>query len=148
MSDIITIFDTAQSRCDWQMAGAQLASGDDLSTTILLSLFTDRLANPDDTIPDGTADPRGWWGDQGEEVIIGSRLWLLDRSKLTEVVAAQARDYAAEALKWMQDDGVVTEIDITTQIILPNILGLQVVVTKPDGKQQPFNFSWAWAGAN
>lgn len=148
MSDIAITWDVANSRGDWTVSGGALASGNDLATAVLLSLFTDRLANPDDVIPDGGTDPRGWWGDDGEDVLIGSRLWLLDRSKLTEEVASRARDYAAEALQWLQDDGVVADTEILTQITFPSMLGMQVTLTRPDGRQVVFKYSWAWNGVN
>jgi phage gp46-like protein len=148
MSDISTFWDTSRSVGDWQLQGAALASGNDLSTAVLISLFTDRLANPDDIIPDGTDDPRGWWGNAGQEALIGSRLWLLARSKLTEEIASRARDYAAEALRWLQDDDVVADIEITTAITPPAMLGMQIVITEPDGKRAALNFSWIWSGIN
>src|SRR5579875_2938906 len=81
--DITTFWDPQSGRGDWALAGAQLARGDDLITSVAISLFTDRIANADDPIPDGSTDPRGWWGDLDETYPIGSRLWLLDRSKAT-----------------------------------------------------------------
>ncbi|MDE2104746.1 MAG: phage GP46 family protein [Patescibacteria group bacterium] len=156
MSAISTVWDVANARGDWALVrgaapgGAPLAltlqSGNDLETAVLLSLFTDRLANPDDEIPDGTSDRRGWWGDLAEASPIGSRLWLLDRAKLTQETAARARDYALEALQWLIDDGVVASVDVATQITFPAMLGLQVVLRRQDGTRLALNYSWAWTG--
>ncbi|MFM0220017.1 phage GP46 family protein [Paraburkholderia caledonica] len=82
---------------------------------VLVSIFTDRTSNPDDVIPDGAGDPRGWRGDIGEEKPIGSRLRLLDRLTQTQEVLNNARDYINEALQWLIDDGVVASIDVQTQ---------------------------------
>src|SRR5437868_6146739 len=101
MADTTTVWDAANSRGDWAMAGPLLASGDDLQTAILISLFTDRIADPSDVIPDGTSDPRGWWGDEGQAENIGSRLWLLSRKKQTQETLQRAYDYIVEALQWM-----------------------------------------------
>ena len=62
MSDTSTIWRDF-TRGDWVMNGAQLQSGGDLTTAVLISLFTDRQARSDDVIPDGTTDQRGWWAD-------------------------------------------------------------------------------------
>ena len=55
---------------------------DPLTRAVVISLFTWRRAEPDDN-----ADvPMGWWGDTWPAVQndrYGSRLWLLQRSKLT-----------------------------------------------------------------
>lgn len=147
MTDIATIWDTANGRGDWQLSGADLASGDDLATAVLISLFTDRSANVDDVIPDGTTDRRGWWGDQGENYPIGSRLWLLERAKQTSETLARAKDYMAEALQWLIDDGVAASIDIYAEWSAPGLLGAQITIHKPGiAGSTTLNFSWAWQG--
>ncbi len=147
MSDTTTVWDTALGVGDWNLIGAQLQSGDDLDTAVLISLFTDRVARPEDVIPDGTADPRGWWGDD-PLYPIGSRLWLLYRAKKTQDTLAKAQDYVAEAVQWLIDDGVVAQFDITVEWTDPSQLGIWLVAYKSDGTQQSLNYSWAWAGIN
>ncbi len=108
MSDTTTLWDVANARGDWSMSGALLTSGHDLQTAVLISLFTDRIAEPDDVIPDGSNDPRGWWGDEFSTVKIGSRLWLLTRAKQTQATLQRAYDYILQALQWMIDARLVT----------------------------------------
>ncbi|MDR3438943.1 phage GP46 family protein [Telmatospirillum sp.] len=148
MSDTTTIWDVSRARGDWQISSLQLASGGDLGTAVLISLFSDRAAADDDVIPDGTDNPRGWWGDAGEDVPIGSRLWLLARSKLTTAVANKAVDYAKESLQWLITDGVAASVAVTYEIRRPYMLGLQVIVTRSNGTRETFNFDWAWNEAN
>lgn len=142
--DIATFWEPALSHADWEMQGTQLAAGSDLDTSLIISLFTDRLAAADDDIPDGTNDRRGWWGDTGEAYPIGSRLWLLERAKLTADAPLRAKNYCAEALQWMIDDGVVATIDIQTGIILPSMLAVQIVLYRQDGTRISRNFAWVW----
>lgn len=52
MSDIATTWDASRLTGDWVLAGGDLVAGDDLETSVILSLFTDRLATPDDPLPD------------------------------------------------------------------------------------------------
>lgn len=145
MADITTVWDVANARGDWQLSGADLLSGNDLATNVLNSLFTDRLAEASDILPDATGDRRGWWGDLGEDYPIGSRLWLLNRSKLTQQVANQAKDYSQEALQWMLDGSVAASIAITTKIILPSTLVVNITITKADGTTASYQFNWAWS---
>lgn len=145
MADITTVWDVANARGDWQLSGADLLSGSDLATAVLISLFTDRQAEASDVLPDNTGDRRGWWGDLDEDYRIGSRLWLLSRSKLTQQVANQAKDYCQEALQWMLDDGVAASISITTKIILPSTLVVNTMITKADGTAASYQFNWAWS---
>jgi phage gp46-like protein len=144
MPDISIFWDVGNSRGDWQVAGVDLATGNDLATSVLISLFTDRRANVDDLIPDGTNDPRGWWGDIDEDKPIGSRLWLLDRSKQTQEVLNLARDYIAEALQWMIDDQIVASMDVQTEWTRDTMLGAQVILYQPAGPSIPLRFAWAW----
>jgi phage gp46-like protein len=137
MSDIQTRWDTTFNRGDYAVAGGALAVGHDIQTAVLLSLFTDRLAQPGDVIPDappsGLVDRRGWWGDDDPHYPIGSRLWLLDRSKGPLDVAQRAEDYAREALQWLLDDGVAAKFDIQAAWVRPNQLKLVVVAYRTDG---------------
>lgn len=146
MSDISIAWSPALGRGDWVQLGAQLQSGNDLSTAVMISLFTDAMAKVDDVIPDGTGDPRGWWGDD-RAVPIGSRLWLLSRAKQTTETLARAQDYIAEALQWLIDDGVVARFDIVTEWTRAGQLGAQVVAFEQGGAALTMNSTSAWNAA-
>lgn len=147
MADIAISWDSANSRGDWTMNGPVLATGNDIDTAILISIFSDRMAQPGDVIPDGTNDPRGWWAD--DEVLIGSRMWLLRRAKQTTQTLQLAYDYLAEALQWMVDDGVASRFDITTQWVRTGMLGAVIVAWSPTGTLlSKGQYAWAWAGIN
>jgi phage gp46-like protein len=137
MSDIQTLWNTANMRGDWAVANGALVSGADVETAVLISLFTDRLALASDEIPDapqlGAPDRRGWWGDQDTNHLIGSRLWLLNRVKGPLNVTKRAQDYAREALQWMLDDGVVAKFDIQATWVPGNRLNLIVTAHRKDG---------------
>jgi phage gp46-like protein len=146
MADITTVWDVMRSRGDWVISGADLLSGDDLSSAILISAFTDRTALPDDAIPDGTTDPRGWWGDISQLYPIGSRLWLLDRAKQTNETLRRAYDYLTECLQWLIDDGVVARFDIQVEWTRQSMLGALIIARRNDGTTQATAFAWAWNG--
>jgi phage gp46-like protein len=102
---------------DWAIIGGDLASDDGLDTKVAISLWTDRLANVDDVIPDGSGDRRGWWGDaylpplpSGKPDHIGSRLWLLGRALQIPETAQRAQAYCQEALQWLLDDDVASAV--------------------------------------
>lgn len=116
MTDIALVWDAAQARADITIAPPDLRRDDGLRTAVAISLFTDALARPDDSIPDGTDDRRGWWGDlppDGEDPDpIGSRLWLLTREKRTEATRLRAEAYAREALAWLVADDVAAAVEV------------------------------------
>lgn len=146
MSDITTIWNGTHG--DWQLVGVDLGSGADLATSVLISLFTDRAAFPDDVIPDGSTDPRGWWGDDPTSVLIGSRLWLIFRSKLTQDTVGSAQNYAEEALKWMVDDGAVAGFDVFVERQGQSTLAMRVTLFKNDGTKETLAFAWVWNGVS
>jgi len=145
MSDIATIWNATQG--DWQLQGKSLASGRDLLTAVTISLFTDRQAEPDDPVADGTQDLRGWWGDS-EGARIGSRLWLLERAKRTQQTLQLAQEYIREALQWLIDAGVVASFQIKVEWIAGNQLSAQVTALRNDGTTHAMNYAWAWNGIN
>jgi phage gp46-like protein len=129
--DISTIWDVGLGQGDYQVANGTLVSGNDIESAMLISLFTDRAAGPDDVLPDATQnkmpDPRGWWADTDEAYPIGSRLWLLDRSKGPADLPARAKGYAQEALQWMVDDSIVGRFDINAAWKAPNQLRMIII---------------------
>jgi phage gp46-like protein len=136
MADATISWDTANNRGDWSMSGPILTAGNDLETAIIISLFSDRMAQPDDVIPDGSNDPRGWWAD--DTVPIGSRLWLLRRAKQTK-----------DTLQKAYDDGVVGRFDISVQWVRAGVLGAQITAYKPSGTLLTTGrYTWAWEGIN
>ena len=128
------------------MSGSVLTTGSELATAILISLFTDRQAADDDDIPDGTLNPRGWWGDLDSDYQIGSRLWLLSRSKATAETRQRATDYITEALQWLIDDGVVAKFDIDVEWSATSTLGARVIAYKKDGTKEAVAYASTWSG--
>ena len=116
MADIQTVWDTTNCVGDYALKDGSLQAGKDVETAILISLFTDRIADINDELPDATNntrnDRRGWWGDTGQAYPIGSRLYLLDRRKAPLFVEKDAVNYATEALQWMIDDNAHGAIGI------------------------------------
>jgi phage gp46-like protein len=123
-----------------------------LQTAILLCLMSDRRAEANDFIPDGSGDPRGWAGDGIDPTIapLGSRLWLLRRSILTPEVEQLAEIYAQEALQTLIDQGAVAAFDISaTAALAEGQLRLRVKAYEQDGTLvASLNFSLMWQASN
>jgi phage gp46-like protein len=152
MSDINTVWQPQISKGDYVIQGAALQSGADLYTAVVISLFTDRLADVDDQILDGSGNPRGWACDESSGPLIGSRLWLLERAKLPVDTLQRAQDYCQEALQWLLDDGVVSKVDISVALLsnsgVPNGIGITIVLYRQDGLKVPaMQFDYVWKQA-
>lgn len=131
----------------WLTVNGKHVSGsaqlDPLTRAVVISLFTHRRADPDDN-----ADvPMGWWGDTWPVVAndrYGSKLWLLQRSKLTNAMVNTVRTYMRDALQWMLDDGVASRIDINIQRTGINELGNQLTIWRRAGPVTiSFNDLWS-----
>jgi phage gp46-like protein len=145
--DILVQWDNVNTIGDWVLASGDVQTGQDLETACLVSLFTDKLATPDFVPTDGTSDLRGWWADPYLDQPLGSNLWQLDRAKKTRDTLGLARRYASDALQWLVDDGVAKSVTVDTQWLGAagsTMLGIRVVILKPDGSSTRFTFGWAW----
>lgn len=142
---------------DWLMTplGA-LDTRDELATSVIVALGTDRLAEPEDELPGfGEADRRGWWGDTEAEVIwdgwrIGSRLWLMARHKITGPAArqgastARAREYALEALQPFIDKGVASAVDVTAARVGLDRIDVETVLYRGPEPALALRWSSVW----
>lgn len=120
LADLALVWSSASGDADLTLIDSDLASDRGLMTAVLLSLFTDRRAEPDDVPPSGDpTDRRGSWTDEFAEVegdLIGSRLWLLARSPRTNETVLRAKEYIREALAWMLEDRVVSRVEPIAEI--------------------------------
>lgn len=146
MTDLAIQWDNDRFGGDLALVQGRLATDDGLRTAMLISLFTDARARGDDPLPQPGTDPRGWWGNgfalhPGRE--LGSRLWLLEREKLTRDVVARARAYAAEALAWLEEEALVSGMVVETARLGDGTLAIGVIVDRPEGPaRQRYDFVW------
>lgn len=147
MSDIALIYDLISA--DVRITNNDLEGDEGLETAVLLSLFTDRRANDNDIIPDGTSDKRGCWFDQfsvADNDLHGSRLWLLSREKQLQIVLEKAKDYTEECLKWMIEDRVTDTIIVVTEALKPDVLSISISIARPKKNFAEFRFDYNWQG--
>lgn len=125
-----------------ELIAADLRHEDTLTSAILLSLMTDRLAEPDD-VPAG-ADRRGWWADayaqDGDR--FGSRLWLLQREKDIPRTLQRARTFIQEALAWLVTDGFAKRVDLAVFSPRTGWLVAEVTLVLDAGSRR-YRFEWS-----
>ena len=148
MSDIKTVFIDLEHGADYAIDALGLKVDDGLETAVIISLFTDRRANADDNIPDGSNDLRGWWADSFNAIEndkIGSRLWLLSREKQLTSVLVRAREYSEEALAWLVADGVAESVEVASSNPRMGILALAVSIYRPLQPVTQYRFETFWS---
>jgi phage gp46-like protein len=152
--DLKILFDSVYQDFDLKVLNGDLQTDEGLETAVLISLFTDKRASNDDPIldPNHPEDKRGWWGDQlepfeeGDE--IGSKIWLLSRSKTEKSIYLGLETYIRDALEWMVKDGVILKIEIAIERQNPlpenNTLAFEIKLYKIDGREIALNYSYQW----
>lgn len=138
MSDVrLSVFDYGG---DILIENGDLVSDPGLFTPVLISLFTDNRAPLDVELPAGANSRRGWWHNTNEESV-GSLLWLINREKATNEVAARAEDYASDALLWLLDLGIASEV-LTEGTIVSSSLQLLIKIRRGPAKE----YAYLWEG--
>lgn len=111
---------------------------DSLQELITLSLFTWRRSLDADPVPVG-ASREGWFADAD----FGSRLYLLQRAKLTNQALVDARQYAEEALAWMVTEGILTRVTaLATRRADGRGIELEIATTSPRGNDAAVRFAY------
>lgn len=150
MADIATKFIDFTQGADFALEGLLLASDDGLLTSVLISLFTDRLARPDDVLPNadlGDVDRRGWWADEFNAETsdrIGSHLWLNEASKQLPAVLVRDKEFAESALKWLVDDGVASQVVVRAFSPRSGIRALAIAIHRPAHLAAAYQFEQFW----
>jgi phage gp46-like protein len=149
--DIGLFWQVASGAADFEIEGNDLSVDGGLETAVMLSLFADRRAEDGDVLPDGGSDRRGWWADEFSTVDgdrIGSRLWLLARSKDMSEVLALAPEYAREALAWMVEDKLAEAVEVTAERVLrsgrDSAIVLNVSIQRPKADVVLYRYTYAW----
>jgi phage gp46-like protein len=134
-TDIKLVQDSIAGHFDFAIAqNGDLASVDDFSTALLMSLLTDRRARPEQVVL--PQHRRGWIGDTVspfDNFELGSHLWLLEPAKLLPQTGNIAASYANAALEWLVSNGHALAVRVTPVLELPFKLGLNVEITAPSG---------------
>ncbi|HGK5379316.1 TPA: phage GP46 family protein [Salmonella enterica subsp. enterica serovar Birkenhead] len=138
MADIAIVW--RSGRGNLALNGPDLLTDNSIETAVVISLFTDRRAQPSDLIPDGTTDRRGWWADSFRRRPIGSRLWLLNREKTVSAVVERTKAYADEALAWLKPAGLVKSVTCAAFRVGRDRLQLSVSLVMPDGEHRRLAF--------
>lgn len=148
MADIALII-TPMGAMDLALDGLDLARDDGLESAVLVSLFTDRRARPEQLrAEDDKSDLRGWWGDfappvEGDQT--GSLLWLLAREKQTAETLARAKQYCEQALAWMIEDRVASRVTVAVRYPATGWMEISIEIVRPDARRVQYRYDYEWA---
>jgi phage gp46-like protein len=117
---------------DFVIEGNEFASAGGFETAIPVSLFTDARAPA--ALVSEPRYRRGWIGNLMTAATmrqLGSILWILDQSRITQERLNVARLAAQDAFQWMIDDGVALNVfvDVTQTASTGFMINIQITDT-------------------
>lgn len=147
MSDVRLNYEAMKFDINYRLGDLDTDEG--LESSVLISLFTDKRVREEE-LPPGEESRRGWWGDEISPFFDdqgGSKLWLLDRGKIDSTTRNKVEEYAREALDWLTDDGVASEVVVKAIIVDRERIDLSVEITKPKERNKfTYRFQLVWEG--
>ncbi|GLP89603.1 phage GP46 family protein [Gluconobacter frateurii] len=126
-----------------QTVPVDVETGNDLITSVIISLLSDRVADSDWTY---TLDKRGWWGDAENSRLMGSSLWQLSvlPTANTQEYLMRAEGYANSALQWLVDDNICKTVECVASFVdaRNTHLNLDITLTKADSSVLRYSYVW------
>jgi phage gp46-like protein len=126
------VFPNYSVTVDWSLLpDGTLDDTQALATAVIVALGTNALAGYFDELPDPDSNDRmGWWGDLDAQLIwngwpIGSKLWLLKRSKILPAAArqgstlVQVQNYISAAIQPFVDRKICSGFNVWTTRVDP-----------------------------
>ncbi|AWN44786.1 phage tail protein [Methylobacterium durans] len=142
---------------DWLLGPATETEGSgELVSAAAIALCTDRRAKVDDALPNpDNDDRRGWWGDTDAETLwdgwpIGSRLWLLERAKITGPNAregsllARVETYIREAIQPLKDKRICSRFAVQAERVGVDGIDASVTLFRGDEPEIELRFADLW----
>jgi phage gp46-like protein len=140
-------YNNIDQQADLDVSAGRIVEDDGMETSILISLFTDRIADAGDDIV--STDKRGWWGDSYPDTSgdkTGSKLWQLMQGKLTQDARKKAIKHTEDALAWMVEDKVASKVTASAEWLQDGShkigLKLTVEIQKPDEVAPRWKRTW------
>jgi phage gp46-like protein len=142
---------------DWSLLdNGTLDDEQALATAVIVALGTNRLALPDDILPDpDSTDRAGWWGDMDAKELfggwpIGSRLWLLKRSKIVGMedpqgaTVVRVEEYIREALQPFVDLRIASSFDVEAHRVGTERIDALVIMYRGPKRPVEMRFAILW----
>lgn len=129
---------------DLSITEGQFDLVDNFDTSLQMSIYCERRADSSEVLsPD---QRRGWWGNTVSNIPnfeIGSKIWILYQSRLTQDVLNQIIDYAEESLQWLVDGNYLNSFQVDAAIVDDTSIRLNITLFRsPDNVETKFFDLW------
>lgn len=130
------VWNNSESRGEIVRNGGPIELSDDLSSAVMLSVFSDAPRAGD--VPAGKTRG-GWWADRVSDDpndVTGSRLWQREKMDEAELVEQDVRD----SLAWMLRRGIASELSVHVEPFDHERFYIRISIVRPDGT--PWSREW------
>lgn len=144
--DLMLKYDYVNNRYDIKFNHSDYERDEGLYTSVILSLFCNAYVTDDELETLSQRVNSGFWGDQISQYegdIYGSKLWLLERAKLTSDIIETTKIYIYESLEWMITDGVAEDIVVNVELVDKKVYA-EIMIIKGNNKTEKFKFQDLW----
>jgi phage gp46-like protein len=151
------VFPNYEVTVDWLLLpNGTLDDTQALATAVIVALGTNALADEDDILPDPDSTDRcGWWGDMDAGLIwngwpIGSKLWLLRRSKIIPASRGQAstqalvNSYIRAAIQPFVDRKICSGVDVWTTRVNSQRIDALVRIYRGPEREIELRYQMLW----
>lgn len=128
-----------EGQLDLTIENGQLATDRGLVTMVLISLFSDGRAKPDQVLAPDQQDLRGWWAEDPADPY-GSLLWTLRRSKHVQETANQVRDYVLHALGHFLRQQIASSLEVECRWQRDDVLEISIAMAR--GNARRWQYLW------
>lgn len=101
---------------DLDFVDGDLAKTDGFGSALKMSILCERRAEASE-VP-SPSKRRGWWGNEALDIAnfeIGSKLWLLNQARSTNVTLNRAVTYSQDATQWFVDDTYLDKVLVSSE---------------------------------
>lgn len=145
----IKLTQDANGNYDISIANGDIEAVEGFDTSLLVSLFSDaRAPQYLVSIPE---NQRGWIcntiNENGRE--LGGLLWMVDQRKLTQDTLNDAIDYVRKSLNWYIEDGLLTDIQVSGNIVPRYGIQIEIIIVAENGVTETRYYNlWEVTGAD
>ena len=108
-------------------------------TAIFISLFTDARAS--DTQIERPENRRGWIGNLGNPVELGSLIWLYEQARLFTPTVNGVIDETKKALQWLIDFNYAVAVTVVVRRPVRDTLAVDITITHSDASVETLRLS-------
>ena len=137
MAQDLLIKQTDNGYFDIVIGEQDLETVDGLETTVMVLLFTDARAAPEEV--NDPSKRRGWVGNILRQSELGGMLWLISQLRNTQEERNKISKWAENSLQPLINDGLASEINVTTDFTVRRMV-LKVHINVKEGGTRKFEY--------